>query len=136
MQEKASSILSRWLQLTNSTAVWSGGLLKIIPYGDSPVTGARRKTWHPQHDAALRLTDEDFLHVGRRRPGPDHPSRTRIRCHNQQAVEIQARSDYYNTGPVDAFDQAAIDRFGLRIGSTITAHEICDLDGRADRRRN
>lgn len=38
-QETASSILTRWLQLTNSACLWSEGLLKIIPYGDTPVTG-------------------------------------------------------------------------------------------------
>ena len=38
-QEQASSILARWLQLTNTAAVWSGGLLRFIPYGDSAVTG-------------------------------------------------------------------------------------------------
>ena len=35
-QEQASSILTRWLQLTNTAAVWSGGLLRFIPYGDTP----------------------------------------------------------------------------------------------------
>ena len=34
-QEQASSILARWLNLTNTAAVWSGGLLRFIPYGDS-----------------------------------------------------------------------------------------------------
>lgn len=34
-QEQASSILARWLSLTNTAAVWSGGLLKFVPYGDS-----------------------------------------------------------------------------------------------------
>jgi hypothetical protein len=34
-QEQASSILARWLNLTNTAAVWSGGLLKLIPYGDA-----------------------------------------------------------------------------------------------------
>ena len=34
-QEQASSVLGRWLQLTNTAAVWSGGLLKFIPYGDT-----------------------------------------------------------------------------------------------------
>jgi hypothetical protein len=38
-QEAANSILSRWLQLTNSTAIWSEGLLKFIPYGDTVATG-------------------------------------------------------------------------------------------------
>jgi hypothetical protein len=129
MQETASSILVRWLQLTNSTAVWSGGLLKFIPYGDSAVTGGSakvQKTWTPNLTPVYDLTDEDFLHV----EGEDPVKITRsdpYAAYNQQAIEIQARADAYNTGPIVAFDQAAINRFGRRIGSTITAHEICDL---------
>ncbi len=38
-QEQASSILGRWLQLTNTAAVWSGGLLKFVPYGDTRDSG-------------------------------------------------------------------------------------------------
>ena len=37
-QETASSILTRWLQLLNCAAVWSGGQLKFIPYGDSVIS--------------------------------------------------------------------------------------------------
>jgi hypothetical protein len=36
--EQGSSILSRWLQLLNCAAVWSGGQLKFIPYGDQAVS--------------------------------------------------------------------------------------------------
>ncbi len=36
-QEQASSILSRWLQVLNCAAVWSGGMLKFIPYGDEAI---------------------------------------------------------------------------------------------------
>jgi hypothetical protein len=32
--EQGSTILTRWLQLLNCAAVWSGGKLKFIPYGD------------------------------------------------------------------------------------------------------
>ncbi len=124
-QEKASSILSRWLQLTNSTAVWSGGQLKIMPYGDASITGAGQ-TWLASDTPLYDLSDEDFVGDG----GADPIQITRsdpFSAYNQQPIEIQARNDDYNTGPVVAFDQAAIDRFGLRIGSSITAHEICDL---------
>ena len=39
-QEQGSSILTRWLQILNCAAVWSGGMLKFIPYGDAAITGA------------------------------------------------------------------------------------------------
>ncbi len=35
--EQGSSILTRWLQLSNCAAVWSGGELKFIPYGDEAI---------------------------------------------------------------------------------------------------
>ncbi len=93
----------------------------------SPAVRRRpQKTWTPNLTPIYDLTDEDFLHT----EGEDPVKITRSdpsSAYNQQAIEIQARSDAYNTGPIVAFDQASIDRFGLRIGSTITAHEICDL---------
>jgi hypothetical protein len=36
-QEQGSSILARWLQILNCGAVWSGGELKFIPYGDTTI---------------------------------------------------------------------------------------------------
>lgn len=39
-QEQASSILTRWLQLLSTAAVWSGGLLKFIPYGDTAISAS------------------------------------------------------------------------------------------------
>jgi hypothetical protein len=105
--------------------VWSGGLLKFVPLGDSAIT-ASGKSWTPNLTVLYALTDEDFVHS----EGEDPIKITRsdpYAGYNQQSVEIQARSDSYNTGPITVFDQSAIDRFGLRAGSTVTAHEICDL---------
>jgi len=124
-QEPATSILARWLQLANSTAIWSGGLLKFIPFGDSAIT-ANGWTFTPNTTPLFSLTDEDFIYA----QGEDPIQIIRADAYslpNWQTVEIQARSDNYNTGPLIAFDQSMIDRFGLRVGSTITAHEICDM---------
>ncbi|WP_245441019.1 phage tail protein [Methylovirgula ligni] len=41
-------------------------------------------------------------------------------------MEISQRSNYYDATPITAFDQNAIELYGLRIASTVTAHEICD----------
>jgi Putative phage tail protein len=47
-QEQASSILTRWLQLFNCAAVWSGGLLKFIPYGDTAISQGTATTYKTQ----------------------------------------------------------------------------------------
>lgn len=123
-QEMASSVITRWLQLTNSTAVWSGGQLKFVPYGDASTT-ANGWTYTPDVTPIYALTDEDFVHS----QGEDPVKITRkdpFSLPNWLSVETTARSDFYNTGPISVWDQNAIDEFGLRVGSTVTAHEICD----------
>jgi Putative phage tail protein len=47
-QEQASSILTRWLQLFTTAAVWSGGLLKFIPYGDTAISQGSEQTYSTQ----------------------------------------------------------------------------------------
>lgn len=47
-QEQASSILARWLRLFNCAAVWSGGLLKFIPYGDTAISQGTATTYQTQ----------------------------------------------------------------------------------------
>ena len=46
-QEQASSILTRWLQIFSTAAVWSGGLLKFIPYGDTAISQGQANLQHP-----------------------------------------------------------------------------------------
>jgi len=43
-----------------------------------------------------------------------------------QRVECLSRSNEYATIPVEARDQSQIELFGVRVGTTIQAHEICD----------
>ena len=47
-QEPANSILTRWLQLLNCAAVWSGGELKFIPYGDTAIAQGATTTYQNQ----------------------------------------------------------------------------------------
>lgn len=122
-REQASSILSRWLQITHATAVWTSGVLKIIPFGDGNVSG-NGWTWVADTAPLYDLTDEDFIYSS----GEDPIQVTRADPYsipNWQSIEIQSRADYYNSGPIIAQDQSFIDRYGLRIGSNVTAHEIC-----------
>ena len=43
-QEQASSILTRWLQIANCAAVWSGDVLRFVPYGDTAIAPGLVKT--------------------------------------------------------------------------------------------
>jgi hypothetical protein len=47
-QEQASSILTRWLQIFSTASVWSGGLLKFIPYGDTAISSGQEHTFSIQ----------------------------------------------------------------------------------------
>jgi Putative phage tail protein len=47
-QEQGSSILARWMQLLSCAAVWSGGLLKFIPYGDTAISAGNPTTQQAQ----------------------------------------------------------------------------------------
>ncbi|HZZ63829.1 MAG TPA: phage tail protein [Roseiarcus sp.] len=43
-QEQGSSIMTRWLQILSCAGVWSGGLLRFIPYGDSAIASGATTT--------------------------------------------------------------------------------------------
>ncbi|MBE7190377.1 phage tail protein, partial [Jatrophihabitans endophyticus] len=143
-QEAASSILARWLQITNSTAVWSGGKLKLVPYGDAPVTGALyaggTASFVPVTTPVYDLTDDDFVADADADPvlvTRSDPYATpnvvnlevlsRAATYTAGAADTTASPNYYAPTPVQARDQNAIELYGLRIGPTVTAHEICNV---------
>lgn len=141
-QEGASSILARWLQLTNSTAVWSGGRLKIIPFGDAPIGGVLASgataSFSPNATPVYDLTDDDFIAgtdadpvlVTRTDPYAT-PNVVNLEVLSRAPTaafgQITNQPNYYAPTPIQARDQNAIETYGLRIGPTITAHEICTV---------
>ncbi|MGQ0446148.1 MAG: phage tail protein [Beijerinckiaceae bacterium] len=132
-QEAANSILARWLNLTNSAAVWSGGKLKFIPYGDSPVTGnlypSGTYSFAPNVTPIYNLSDDDFIHEDGKDPLEVVRSDP-YASYNWQRLQISQRYNSagtsYDSKPIDVFDQNAIELYGLRRAPDITANEICD----------
>jgi hypothetical protein len=216
--EQASSILTRWLQLLNCAAVWSGGQLKFIPYGDvaiaagnvskvmtTPVpipaqqsngiypppavvvstaanfvadggvayaftgvaltyVGASAPTstgqygispsgtylfniadqgspvvitatvhqpaaYTPNLTPVYSLTDLDFVDE---KGGKDPVQASRVDPFSLptiQRIECLSRDNQYGSTPVEARDQSQIELYGVRVGSTVQAHEICDEIG-------
>jgi hypothetical protein len=120
------------LDCMNQEVVWSGGLLKLIPRGDSTVT-ANGYTFVPNTTPLYDLTDDDFLpwsggtslQPGQEAVDPVQVTRTpNADASNQVQLEILDRANDYNTSIVEAKDQANIDLFGLRTGQPIQAHFI------------
>jgi Putative phage tail protein len=150
-QQEAQQHLADIVKITNSAIVWSGGLLKIIPYGDQPVSG-NGLSYVPDTTPIYSLDDDDFIvqasSVGTSSgvtPGgpalrsgsgpisggfsddPVHITRsTPADASNSIQLECLDRSNNYNTTIVEAFDQAAIDHYGLRRDSSLKAHAIVD----------
>ncbi len=213
-QEQASSILTRWLQIVNTAPVWSGAVLKFIPYGDTTITAGTIETssvtlaipgnpdnipggfgfgsiqvypegnfvadlgvkyveggnlifagatipagpgeygligqtyyfnqydigaavtitfqwtnlgsYTPNLTPIFSLTDDDYVDGG----GNDDPiTIERVDPYTLptvQRVEVLSRNNQYASVPVEARDQSQIELLGLRVGTTISAHEICD----------
>lgn len=127
-QETANSILEKWLKLTNSQAVWSGGKLKFIPYGDTQISNETQigtVTFNPDVTPLYALTDDDFV----AEDGRDPVEVTRVdpySLYNWQRLVISHRGFYYSSFPIDVFDQDSIETYGLRMASDITANEICN----------
>lgn len=150
-QQEAQQHLSDIVNITNSAIVWSGGLLKIIPYGDQPVAG-NGAVYTPNTTPVYSLGDDDFIvqesSVGTNSgvtPGggalrsgsgpitggfsddPVHITRaTPADANNSVQLECLDRSNNYNTTIVEAFDQASIDLYGIRRNSSLKARAIVD----------
>ncbi|KAF2991165.1 phage tail protein [Methylocystis sp. MJC1] len=132
-QESGASILQRWAQLLITGAVWSGDRLRFVPYGDQNLT-VNGVTWIAPVTPVYDLDDHDFLYTA----GDDPVTVQRLdpfTIPNFQWLEVLNRAGVtagqgqpqYQATPVSVHDQAAIEQFGLLVGSSITAHEICDL---------
>jgi hypothetical protein len=123
-QETAAGILGRWLRLCNTAAVWSGGLLRFIPYGDGVLIGGG-VTFRPNVTPLYDLSDDDFKADGN--ADPLQVSRSDpYRAYNVWRLEVAERNNAYNLTTIESRDQNAIELYGARIASTVTAHEICD----------
>jgi putative tail protein len=120
-QQPAARWLEEIAQLTVSAVVWSGTVLKIIPYGDQTLTG-NGATWLPNLTWQYSLGDDDFLPWS----GTSDPvllTRTDpAQAGNWLSVEYMDAATGYNPQVIAAFDQGAIDQDGLKTEPSIQTH--------------
>jgi hypothetical protein len=123
-QRSATDFLNELLLATNSTVVWSEGLLKFIPYGDATLTG-NGQTFTPNLVAVYSLGDDDFIV---KRAG-DAPLTIEIEdqsdAYNVVQFEYLDRSNQYNMAIALASDAANAQQYGMRRKDPDTVHCIC-----------
>ena len=121
-QSSVTDTLDKIMVATNSELVYSEGVIKIIPYGDTAITG-NGVTFTPNNTPIYDFTDDDYLN----RESPVQLTRTSpADAYNQFQIEYLDRSNYYNTAISMFDDLAAIDLYGLKPSQPIQVHEICD----------
>ena len=106
--EPGNGPLSRIFQIANCAPFWSDGVLKVVPYGDTTVTG-NGQTWVPNSTPLYALTDSDFLG-----DPPVSMQRTpSAQAYNRVTVDYEDRGFQYNAQTQEAKDDAAIAQAGM-----------------------
>lgn len=125
-QRQASAFLTEIVLASNSNAVMSEGVLKIVPYGDTPVTG-NGVTWTPDLTPIWGFTEDDIL-------GADQ-STDPVLCniqrladsYNSVQVEFLDRAQQYAVDLMPGRDQPSLDLNGpIPQQSSTSVHSVCD----------
>lgn len=121
-QQEARQTIAELINITNSAAFFSEGKIKIVPFGDTAITG-NGVTYTPVVSPVYALGDDDFLDIDQpvrvlRTPNAD--------AYNQVTVEFLDGANQYNKAVATATDQASIETYGLRAYNQVTAHSITD----------
>jgi len=116
-QKDVSAWIQEILDVTNAAAVWSEGVLKIIPYGDTTQVG-NGATFIPNTAPIYDLTTSDLLtSVVIKRPSVADVM-------NSVSIEFANRANDYNPDVAEDKDDAMIALYGLRKASPVQAHSI------------
>ncbi|HYX52302.1 MAG TPA: phage tail protein, partial [Candidatus Limnocylindrales bacterium] len=116
-QKPASEWINDFLSITNAAAVWSEGLLKIVPYGDTTAFG-NGAVFIPNTAPIYDLTTNDLLsEVLVKRPSVADVK-------NSVSIEFVNRANDYNPEVAEDKDEAAIALYGLRKAEAVQAHMI------------
>lgn len=124
-QRSASDFLNEVLLATNSTCVWSEGVLKFIPYGDTAVSG-NGHAYMPNNTPVYSLTDDDFIQDRSGDPVLQVDIEDQSDAYNVVQLEYLDRTNQYNMAIALASDAANVAQFGLRRKDPTTTHVICD----------
>jgi hypothetical protein len=125
-QRSAKDMLDELLTVGNSAPVYSGDMLKIIPYDEVSAAGNGAVYNAPTASGPIAdLTDNDFAtdKDGKRLP-LKFTRKRRTDCDNVVALEIIDRSIDYSHNTISECDQKSVALFGPRKGGTLDATDL------------
>ena len=124
-QQTAASYLQDYCDAANLAICWNDGLLKFIPYGDTPLAGNGFDPIFRDLTPVYDLDDDDFIAEGDEPPlkieREDPETLTNI-----IEIDILDRSLGYNTHPIKDRDSSLVFRFGQIPASPRKYDFICD----------
>jgi hypothetical protein len=120
----ATDALTEWLLATNSNVVWSEGLLKFVPYGDTPLTG-NGAAYTPDLTAVYSLDDDDYIVKDAGDPPLLVDIEDQSDAYNVVQIEYLDRTNQYNMAVALASDAANVAQYGMRRQDPTTVHSIC-----------
>ena len=115
-QAPARDALAEIIEACNSDAAWCGDVLKIIPRGDTTITG-NGVTYTPNNTPAFSIGPDDILANSGSPVSSDITDPADRK--NQVTIEYFDRSQKYRVTPVTYKDEAAIATYGLRAEGTM-----------------
>lgn len=131
--EPASSVLDRWCKNLVVAPVWTGAILKFIPYFDSTSNtnpgwsagaGVALKYYTPDITPLFDLTDDDFLQPEK---GEDPIVITRVDpadARNYFKINFRDRFNLFNDNLAEASDENQIELYGPRVDKMSEADEF------------
>lgn len=124
-QRSAQDFLTEVFLALNCTCVWSEGLLKFIPYGDTAATG-NGQTYTPNLTPVYSLSDDDYeMTDGQNTPPLLIDIEDQSAAYNEVQFEYLDRTNQYNMSIAFASDAANVEEFSARRKDPDTVHVIC-----------
>ncbi len=124
-QVSAADMLSTATKLTNSAAIWSGGRLKVIPYGDTSAT-ANGRTFTPNTTPVYDLDDTVWIDPQDGTSPLQYTLTSPADRKNLVKIEYLDRTQQYSTAIAEASDLTDISVNGPQPMDVISAHWIKD----------
>lgn len=149
--ESAGSILDRWCKNLNTAIVWNGAVLRFVPYWDSYASanpgwaasaGVPLKYFTPYTVPVVSIPLDQILQSESNKEDPITFARKNPwDVFNTVRLDFTDRTNFFNSNPVEAKDEALAELYGPRVdnisgGNEFTLQTYANMSVQMQLRRN